>query len=60
MKFLQIAALVLCASSLLLTGCRSTSSCCADGSAMKSDCGMACCADGKTDCAHCPTCSAKK
>jgi hypothetical protein len=58
MKFIKFAALLVCASSLLLAGCKSTS-CCMDEGATMASCGMACCADGKTDCAGCPQCSAK-
>jgi hypothetical protein len=58
MKHLKVIALVLCASSLLLAGCKTSSSCCADGE--KASCGMACCTDGNTDCASCAKCSAKK
>ena len=62
MKTIKILALLVCASALLTTGC--SSSCChkkAEAcSANKPSCGMKCCADAKTDCAHCPMCSAKK
>ena len=55
MKPIQLLALLVCASSLLLAGCKS-SQCCSD----KPACGHQCCADAHTDCAHCPVCSAKK
>ena len=57
MKHLKLLALLVCASSLLLTGCHN---CCKSGAANKPDCGHKCCADNHTDCAHCPVCSAKK
>jgi hypothetical protein len=56
MKLIKLFALVLCASSLLLAGCK----CCQSNATAKSACGMECCADGKTTCATCPKCSAKK
>ena len=48
----------ICDAAVILSGCSST--CCKKESAAKSACGMQCCADGKTTCATCPTCSAKK
>ena len=56
MKLIKLLALVLCASPLLLAGCK----CCPSNATAKSACGMECCADGKTTCATCPKCSAKK
>ena len=55
MKQIKLLALLVCASSLLLAGCHTTK-----GSAGKSACGMQCCTDAKTDCKHCPVCTAKK
>ena len=55
MKHLQLLALLVCASSLLLTGCHT---CCKSG-AYKNTCGHKCCIEAHTDCAHCPTCSKK-
>ena len=43
---------------VIISGCSST--CCKKDSAAKASCGMKCCADGKTTCANCPICSAKK
>ncbi len=55
-KLLALCAALVCAATLI-TGC----ACCGSGSAeKKSACGMKCCEDGKTTCATCPTCSAKK
>jgi hypothetical protein len=55
--------LVLCATlactALAFTGCASCNKCCPK-TETKSACGMKCCEDGKTTCATCPTCSAKK
>ena len=55
MKHLKLIALLVCASSVLLTGCHS-SKCCA----AKPACGHKCCIEAHTDCAHCPTCMAHK
>lgn len=57
MKTIKFLAVLACAA-FLWTGC-ACDKCCAKKTATAS-CGMKCCADGKTDCAHCPTCSAKK
>ena len=58
MKLIKLFALTLCAASLLLAGCKT---CCKEKcSTAKAACGMQCCTDAKTDCTHCPTCSAKK
>ncbi len=67
MKTIKILALVICASALFTTGCKSH--CChkqaagcpkaAAACAMPS-CKMQCCADAKTDCAHCPKCTPAK
>ena len=58
MKLIKLFALTLCAASLLLAGCKT---CCQEkSSTAKAACGMECCTDAKTDCAHCPKCSAKK
>lgn len=56
MKSLKLLALIVCASAFVV-GC-SSSKCCAPKA--ESACGMQCCADGKTTCATCPKCSAKK
>ena len=52
---MRLLALLVCAASFLVAGCHTTK-----GSAAKSACGHKCCRDAHTDCAHCPTCSAKK
>lgn len=58
MKLIKLFALTLCAASLLLAGCKT---CCQEKCATaKAACGMECCTNAKTDCAHCPKCSAKK
>jgi hypothetical protein len=58
MKHIQLASVLLCVSALLFAGCKTA--CCEMDAESKAACGMACCADGKTDCANCPQCSAKK
>ena len=50
--------LALACAVVIISGCSST--CCKKDSAAKASCGMKCCADGKTTCANCPICSAKK
>ena len=52
MKHLKLIALLVCASSVLLTGCKS--------GAYKNTCGHKCCIEAHTNCAHCPTCMAHK
>jgi len=54
-KLLALSAVLVCTLSLI-SGC----ACCGKSSAQQADCGMKCCAEGKTNCATCPTCSAKK
>ncbi|MFO1487446.1 MAG: hypothetical protein U1F65_03115 [Verrucomicrobiota bacterium] len=54
MKHIKLIALLVCASSLLLTGCKTCNKCCSD---TKPACGHKCCAEGHTDCAHCATCT---
>jgi len=56
MKLIKLFALALCASSLLLAGCKSSQS----GSSATAACGMQCCTDAKATCATCPMCTAKK
>jgi len=55
-RLTKLLTLVLCASTLVFAGCK----CCQGSATAKSACGMECCADGKTTCATCPKCSAKK
>ncbi len=58
MKSIKLLVLVLGITSLLLAGCKT---CCQEKcSSAKAACGMECCTNAKTDCAHCPKCSAKK
>jgi len=54
MKSIKLLALIVCTAALW-AGCASHHS-----SASASACGMKCCADGKTTCATCAICSAKK
>ena len=62
MKLIKLSALLVCATALFISGCAST--CCHKSAGAcptsKPACGHACCAAAKTDCAHCPTCSAHK
>ncbi len=60
MKLVKYLSIAVCAATLLLAGCKSSTCCKADGSAAKASCGMQCCTDAKTDCAHCAKCSPKK
>jgi len=57
MKTLKLLALIVCAAALV-TGCACDK--CSAKKEAKASCGMQCCTDAKTDCAHCPVCSAKK
>jgi hypothetical protein len=55
MKTLKLAALIVCTAAFFV-GCASNKS----APTAAASCGMKCCTDAKTDCAHCPMCSAKK
>ncbi|MFM2081626.1 MAG: hypothetical protein RL380_317 [Verrucomicrobiota bacterium] len=61
MKLIKLSALLVCATALFVSGC---ASCCGHKSAScpasAPSCGHKCCIEGKTDCAHCATCSAHK
>ena len=65
MKTIKILALVICASALFTTGCKSrchnqAAGCPKAAACAKPACKMQCCAEAKTDCAHCPKCTPAK